>query len=105
MAFTSRLIAGQPGRGYHEEYQTNLIGEFLVTKSDAAAGLAEAPHRLRRRFYTHRYAPRWQGLRFGSALVAHAKALSVDQKTMISSKVCRRSNRIDGRHVGEGHDL
>ena len=40
----------------HEEYQTNLIGEFAVAKGDTAAGLAGAPHKLRRRFYTHRYA-------------------------------------------------
>jgi aerobic carbon-monoxide dehydrogenase large subunit len=40
----------------HEEYATNLIGEFAVEKGQAAAALAGAPHRLRRRFYTHRYA-------------------------------------------------
>ena len=40
----------------HEEYQTNLIGEFVVEKGDAAAALADAPKRLRRSFYTHRYA-------------------------------------------------
>jgi aerobic carbon-monoxide dehydrogenase large subunit len=40
----------------HEQYATNLIGEFVVGKGDAAVVMAEAPHRLRRRFYTHRYA-------------------------------------------------
>ncbi len=40
----------------HERFQTNLIGEFSVTKGDAAAALAGAPHRLKRRFYHHRYA-------------------------------------------------
>jgi aerobic carbon-monoxide dehydrogenase large subunit len=40
----------------HEHYGTNLIGEFHVAKGDTAAALAGAPHRLRRRFYTHRYA-------------------------------------------------
>jgi len=40
----------------HERFQTNLIGEFSVEKGDAAAALAAAPHRLKRRFYHHRYA-------------------------------------------------
>ncbi|MBL6617528.1 MAG: xanthine dehydrogenase family protein [Reyranella sp.] len=40
----------------HEEYATNLLGEFAVGKGDVEAALATAPHRLRRRFYTHRYA-------------------------------------------------
>jgi carbon-monoxide dehydrogenase large subunit len=40
----------------HEEHQTNLIGEFVVAKGDAVAALASAPHKLHRRFYTHRYA-------------------------------------------------
>ena len=40
----------------HEEYATNLIGEFAVEKGQVAAALSAAPHRLRRRFYTHRYA-------------------------------------------------
>src|SRR5215469_831711 len=40
----------------HEEYQTNLIGEFVVEKGDATAALMNAPHKLHRRFYTHRYA-------------------------------------------------
>jgi carbon-monoxide dehydrogenase large subunit len=40
----------------HEQYQSNLIGEFLVEKGTSAAALAGATHRLRRRFYTHRYA-------------------------------------------------
>src|SRR5215469_870933 len=40
----------------HEQYQTNLIGEFVVERGDAAAALAGAPNRLHRLFYTHRYA-------------------------------------------------
>jgi carbon-monoxide dehydrogenase large subunit len=40
----------------HDRYDTNLIGEFSVGKGDAAAVLAGAPHRLKRRFYHHRYA-------------------------------------------------
>ena len=40
----------------HEEYATNLIGELAIEKGAVAAALAAAPHRLRRRFYTHRYA-------------------------------------------------
>ena len=40
----------------HEEYATNLIGELAIEKGEVAAALAAAPHRLRRRFYTHRYA-------------------------------------------------
>jgi aerobic carbon-monoxide dehydrogenase large subunit len=40
----------------HDRFDTNLIGEFSVGKGDAAAALASAPHRLKRRFYHHRYA-------------------------------------------------
>src|SRR5271166_5723234 len=40
----------------HERFQTNLIGAFSVGRGDADAALAGAPHRLRRRFYHHRYA-------------------------------------------------
>jgi carbon-monoxide dehydrogenase large subunit len=40
----------------HEQYKTNLIGQFAVEKGNAGAALAGAPHRLRRRFYMHRYA-------------------------------------------------
>ncbi|MBV8400138.1 MAG: xanthine dehydrogenase family protein molybdopterin-binding subunit, partial [Acetobacteraceae bacterium] len=40
----------------HEQYQTNLIGEFAIEKGDAATAMAGAPNRLHRRFYTHRYA-------------------------------------------------
>jgi carbon-monoxide dehydrogenase large subunit len=40
----------------HDRYQTNLIGEFTVGRGDAAAAMAQAPHRLKRRFYHHRYA-------------------------------------------------
>src|SRR6266478_4894592 len=40
----------------HDRFQTNLIGAFSVGRGDAEAALARAPHRLRRRFYHHRYA-------------------------------------------------
>jgi len=40
----------------HDRFHTNLIGAFSVGRGDAAAALAGAPHRLRRRFYHHRYA-------------------------------------------------
>src|SRR5262249_11802460 len=40
----------------HEEYASNLIGEFAVEKGQIAAALASAPLKLQRRFYTHRYA-------------------------------------------------
>jgi carbon-monoxide dehydrogenase large subunit len=40
----------------HERFQTNLIGAFSVNRGDADAALARAPHRLKRRFYHHRYA-------------------------------------------------
>jgi carbon-monoxide dehydrogenase large subunit len=40
----------------HDRFQTNLIGAFSVGRGDVGAALAGAPHRLRRRFYHHRYA-------------------------------------------------
>src|SRR6266446_6324702 len=40
----------------HDRFETNLIGAFSVGRGDADAALAGAPHRLRRRFYHHRYA-------------------------------------------------
>ena len=40
----------------HERYGTNLIGEFTIERGDPAGAFAGAPHRLRRRFYHHRYA-------------------------------------------------
>ena len=40
----------------HEQYDTNLIGDFSVEKGDVESALATAPHRLKRRFYHHRYA-------------------------------------------------
>src|SRR5229473_3495316 len=40
----------------HDRFQTNLIGAFSVGRGDVDAALARAPHRLRRRFYHHRYA-------------------------------------------------
>jgi aerobic carbon-monoxide dehydrogenase large subunit len=39
----------------HERFATNLIGAFTVGKGDAAAALARAPRRLKRRFRHHRY--------------------------------------------------
>src|SRR5215471_2583220 len=47
----------EPGAAVvHEQYQTNQIGQFIVEKGNTAAAMANAPHRLRRSFYTHRYA-------------------------------------------------
>ncbi len=40
----------------HERFETNLIGAFSVGKGDIDAAFAGAPHRLKRRFYHHRYA-------------------------------------------------
>src|SRR5205809_7908481 len=40
----------------HDRFDTNLIGEFKVTRGDPDAAMARAPHRLKRRFYHHRYA-------------------------------------------------
>jgi aerobic carbon-monoxide dehydrogenase large subunit len=40
----------------HERYNTNLIGAFSVGRGDVEAAFAAAPHRLKRRFYHHRYA-------------------------------------------------
>ena len=40
----------------HERFETNLIGSFSVGKGDTEGALAAAPHRLKRRFYHHRYA-------------------------------------------------
>jgi aerobic carbon-monoxide dehydrogenase large subunit len=40
----------------HDRFDTNLIGQFSVSKGDADRVLAAAPHRLKRRFYHHRYA-------------------------------------------------
>jgi carbon-monoxide dehydrogenase large subunit len=39
----------------HEQYATNLIGDFTVKKGNVDAALNSAPHRLKRRFYHHRY--------------------------------------------------
>jgi carbon-monoxide dehydrogenase large subunit len=39
----------------HERFNTNLTGEFEIGKGDVEAALAQAPHRLRRRFHHHRY--------------------------------------------------
>ena len=39
----------------HDKYNTNMIGEFRLAKGDVEAALARAPHRLKRRFYHHRY--------------------------------------------------
>jgi carbon-monoxide dehydrogenase large subunit len=40
----------------HDRLETNLIGEFTVGRGDPDGAMAGAPHRLRRRFYHHRYA-------------------------------------------------
>jgi aerobic carbon-monoxide dehydrogenase large subunit len=39
----------------HEQLRTNVIGEFAIAKGDVGAALARAPHKLKRRFYHHRY--------------------------------------------------
>lgn len=47
----------EPGSAIlHEQYKTNLIGEFRVGKGNVEDALAKAPHRLKRRFKHHRYA-------------------------------------------------
>ncbi|MBV9018830.1 MAG: xanthine dehydrogenase family protein molybdopterin-binding subunit, partial [Alphaproteobacteria bacterium] len=40
----------------HDRFDTNLIGDFRVTRGDPDGAMARAPHRLKRRFYHHRYA-------------------------------------------------
>jgi aerobic carbon-monoxide dehydrogenase large subunit len=40
----------------HDRFGTNLVGAFSVGRGDVEAAFAAAPHRLRRRFYHHRYA-------------------------------------------------
>jgi aerobic carbon-monoxide dehydrogenase large subunit len=40
----------------HDKYGTNLIGDFRIGKGDVDSALKRAPHRLKRRFYHHRYA-------------------------------------------------
>ena len=40
----------------HNELETNLLGTFSVAKGNAGFALEQAPHRLQRRFYHHRYA-------------------------------------------------
>src|SRR5262249_44141410 len=40
----------------HEHLKTKLFGAFSIGKGNAAAVMAQSPHRLQRRFYHHRYA-------------------------------------------------
>jgi carbon-monoxide dehydrogenase large subunit len=40
----------------HEGIGSNLLAEFAIEKGDVTAALANAPHRLKRRFRMHRYA-------------------------------------------------
>jgi carbon-monoxide dehydrogenase large subunit len=40
----------------HDRFETNLIGEFSVARGDPDGAMTRAPHRLKRRFYHHRYA-------------------------------------------------
>jgi carbon-monoxide dehydrogenase large subunit len=40
----------------HDQFETNLIGNFSVSKGNVDTAMAAAPHRFRRRFYHHRYA-------------------------------------------------
>jgi carbon-monoxide dehydrogenase large subunit len=39
----------------HNTFGTNLLGEFSIAKGEVDAAMAAAPHRLKRRFYHHRY--------------------------------------------------
>jgi aerobic carbon-monoxide dehydrogenase large subunit len=39
----------------HEQFKSNVTGEFEIGKGDVKAALARAPHRIRRRFHHHRY--------------------------------------------------
>jgi len=56
-ALTDAEAALAPGAPIiHDRFKTNLIGEFSVGKGDVDAALAQAPHRLKRRFHHHRYA-------------------------------------------------
>jgi carbon-monoxide dehydrogenase large subunit len=48
------LRAGSPI--VHDKFGTNLIGAFTIGKGEVDAVLARSPHRLKRRFYHHRYA-------------------------------------------------
>ncbi len=48
------LGAGSPL--VHDRFGTNLIGSFAIGRGDVEAAFAAAPHRLKRRFYHHRYA-------------------------------------------------
>src|SRR6202011_5201391 len=46
-AVVDAKLALEPGSAViHEEYKTNLIGQFVVEKGNAAAAFAGAPHRL-----------------------------------------------------------
>jgi aerobic carbon-monoxide dehydrogenase large subunit len=55
-AVVDAAAAVEPGSALvHEQFHTNLIGEFAVSKGDPVTALDQAPHRLRRRFYSHRY--------------------------------------------------
>jgi carbon-monoxide dehydrogenase large subunit len=48
--------AVKPGAALvHEQFKSNVTGEFEVGKGSVEAALARAPHRLRRRFHHHRY--------------------------------------------------
>ncbi|MGC2202345.1 MAG: molybdopterin cofactor-binding domain-containing protein, partial [Stellaceae bacterium] len=40
----------------HEHLRTNLFGAFTIAKGNVDGALANAPHRLQRRFHHHRYA-------------------------------------------------
>ena len=48
------LRAGAPI--IHDKFGSNLIGGFTIAKGSADDARARAPHKLRRRFYHHRYA-------------------------------------------------
>ena len=49
-------VALQPGSTFvHEQFNTNLIAEYLFEKGNIESALARAPHRLSQRYYNHRY--------------------------------------------------
>ena len=53
---TRRRRCARARRSSTTNSSTNLIGDFTIGKGDVDAALARAPHRLKRRFYHHRYA-------------------------------------------------
>jgi aerobic carbon-monoxide dehydrogenase large subunit len=74
----------------HERFGTNLIAEYLFEKGDVEAALANAPHKLQQRFYTHRYACMpLDGRGIVSAYDARTEILTVWCSTQIAHWVRR----------------